>query len=290
VRNASFPDGGYFIQRSAWGDRDARFLMFDCGPLGAGGHGHYDLLNVEIAAGGRPLILDPGRYTYSEHEADPHGVARNMRHWFKGTAAHNTVCVDGLDQTSYMRKARPAGEAVARGVFHGRASAPGLDVLDGEAHSPCYQAVHRRRVWFVADAYWVIEDELRGERPHRYDLRFHLAPEAEGRVRVSGPTVRAPGLALVLAPARDVAVEPGWFSPLYGVKEPAPVVSVVADGAPDASFLTLVMPLADSDAATAPRLARRADGAIVVEHADGSRDELRRDGAGVHLHRSGTTR
>ncbi|MDT5293449.1 MAG: hypothetical protein QOJ76_329, partial [Acidobacteriota bacterium] len=97
-RNAGFPDGGYFVQRSDWGEagarfRDARFLIFDCGPLGDGGHGHYDLLNVEIAAGGRALVVDPGRYTYSEHGPE------NWRRWFKGTAAHNTVCVDGLDQT-----------------------------------------------------------------------------------------------------------------------------------------------------------------------------------------------
>jgi Heparinase II/III-like protein/Heparinase II/III N-terminus len=64
-RSASFPDGGYFTQRSGW-EEDARFLIFDCGPLGDGGHGHYDLLSVEVCAGGRPLIVDPGRFTYAD--------------------------------------------------------------------------------------------------------------------------------------------------------------------------------------------------------------------------------
>ena len=100
-RYVSFATGGYHVQRSGWGDRgrayaDERWCIFDCGPLGDGGHGHYDLLSLEIAAGGRPLILDPGRYTYDEQEP-------NLRHWFKGTAAHNTVVVDGLDQTPYRR-------------------------------------------------------------------------------------------------------------------------------------------------------------------------------------------
>jgi uncharacterized heparinase superfamily protein len=239
-RLASFPDGGYFVQRSAWGDPDARFLMFDCGPLGAGGHGHYDLLSVELAAGGRPLLVDPGRYTYSEHEAG------NLRHWFKGTAAHNTVVVDGLDQTPYRRKGRAAGDPVAEGRFAQRVTLPGLDVLEGEAHSPCYDAVHRRRVLFVDDRYWVIEDELRAPTAHRYDLRFHLAPEAQDRVtveqRAADAVVRAPGVTLVIAPAREVRVEPGWFAPLYGVKVAAPVISVVADGAADASFETVVVP------------------------------------------------
>ena len=119
---------------AAAGTPDARFLIFDCGPLGDGGHGHYDLLSVEVFAGGRPLVVDPGRCTYSEGPP-------NLRRWFRGTAAHNTVCVDGLDQTPYTRT-RPPGP-VAEGRFLGRATAPGLDVLAGEARSPAYDAVHQ---------------------------------------------------------------------------------------------------------------------------------------------------
>jgi Heparinase II/III-like protein/Heparinase II/III N-terminus len=287
-RHASFPAGGYFFQRSGWGERatpftDERFLVFDCGPLGAGGHGHYDLLSVELAAGGRPLLVDPGRYTYSEHEPDPAGVARNMRHWFKGTAGHNTVCVDGLDQTSYHR-GKHSGPA-AEPHFLGRFSVTGLDVLEGEALSPCYEAVHRRRVWFVADEYWVIEDMLSGEQPHRYELRFHLAPEASGRVRLerqgSNAVVRAPGMALVLAAPHEPRIERGFFAPLYGIKHDAPVVSAVADGSPRASFCTVVAPLAAD--ARAPAIEVRGDGrdAPLMIEVDGvgpggsARDELR---------------
>src|SRR4029077_3091673 len=123
-------------QRSGWGDgvtafHDERFLVFDCGPLGNGGHGHYDLLAVEAYAAGRPLVVDPGRYTYSEHGA-------NLRRWFKGTAAHSTVCVDGLDQTPY-RRGKPRGP-VAEGRLLRRVRSPGLDVLVGVARSPVYEA------------------------------------------------------------------------------------------------------------------------------------------------------
>ena len=62
-----------------------------------------------------------------------------------------------------------------------------------------------------------------------------------------GSAVRAPDLALVFAPGRQPRIEPGWVAPEYGVKLPAPVVSVVADGDADVEFLTLVVP-ADSDA------------------------------------------
>jgi uncharacterized heparinase superfamily protein len=217
---ASFPHGGYFTQRS-----DDRFLIFDCGPLGDGGHGHYDLLSFEACAGGRPLVVDPGRYTYAEGKP-------NLRRWFKGTAAHNTVCVDGLDQTPYARKA-PKGPT-ARPRFLGRTD----DVLVGEAHSPVYEAVHRRRIRLVDGRHWVIEDALTGDRQHRYDLRFHLMP---GEAWTSGSAVLGPGVALVIDGADEITIEPGWVSPRYGIKHEAPVVSAVARGR-NAMFRTELLP------------------------------------------------
>ena len=199
TRCASFPDGGYHVQRSGWGEgersfEDELFLIFDCGPLGEGGHGHYDLLSVEVAAAGGPLLVDPGRFTYSEGPP-------NLRRWFKGTAAHNTVCVDGRDQTAY-RRGKPKGP-VARGRLLERLGAPGFDLLRGLATSPRYDAVHERAIAFMAGEYWLIVDRLRAGEPHDYDLRFHLAPEATGATRVDrgaeNAVVRAPGLALAFA-------------------------------------------------------------------------------------------
>jgi hypothetical protein len=228
---ADFPAGGYFVQRSGWGDGD-RFLIFDCGPLGDGGHGHYDALSVEAFAGGRPLVVDPGRFTYSEQPP-------NLRRWFRSTAAHNTVCVDGLDQTPYTRGRPPL--SVARAPFLGRARTPAVDVLAGEAHSPAYDAVHRRRIALVHGRYWIVEDRLHGDRAHRYDLRFHLAPDAQGKTSVADDgTVVAPGLALAILGAGRPALEPGWVAPRYGHRLPAPVVSAVAAGAPDARFVTVL--------------------------------------------------
>jgi uncharacterized heparinase superfamily protein len=225
---ADFPDGGYHTQRSGWGPDDA-FLIFDCGPLGDGGHGHYDLLSVEAFAGGRPLLVDPGRFTYSE--AWP-----NLRRWFRGTAAHNTVTVDGRDQTPYTRK-RPDGPT-AEGRFLGRTRAPGIDVLAGEARSPVYDAIHERRITFVHGRHWVIEDRLRADTEHEYDLRFHLAP---GVAVIDGETVRAPGLTLHISGAAQVRLEVGWIAPAYGTRIQAPVVSATQRGR-DATFTTIVVP------------------------------------------------
>jgi hypothetical protein len=276
-RNVSFPDGGYFVQRSGWGEGPVpsageRFGIFDCGPLGEGGHGHYDLLSVELAAGGGPLVLDPGRFTY--HEGEP-----NLRHWFKGTAAHNTVLVDGRDQTEYHRR-KPRGP-IASGRFLGRLAVEGLDVLWGEATTPRYDAVHRRRVIFVAGEYWIVEDRLRAETPHRYDQRWHLAPAPAGAVTVvddpEWPLVRAPGVALAFAPGVRLAVEPGWYAPRYGIREAAPVVSAALDGARDAALITLVMPRPAGRRLPALRVERDTGAGVTVSVAGTGPGGARRD-------------
>jgi Heparinase II/III-like protein/Heparinase II/III N-terminus len=246
-RYVSFPDGGYYVQRSGWGlgttpFEQERFLIFDCGPLGDGGHGHYDLLSVEIGAGGNPLIVDPGRYTYAEETP-------NLRRWFKGTAAHNTVCVDGLDQIPYRRGKPKLLLPEAR--FIDRWSAPGFDMLCGVAKSPSYEVIHTRRIFFVGDEYWIIYDRLRGNRPHRFNLRFHLSPAAWNHTtmltREDTGMVLAPGFAMVFNPGNTMSIEPGWFAPQYGVKHPAPVVSVAAEGGSSTEFFTLVVPVKSAD-------------------------------------------
>ena len=256
ARHVSFPDGGYFIQRSGW-DRGARYLVFDCGPLGDGGHGHYDALSIEVAALGGPLVVDPGRFTYAEGEP-------NLRRWFKGTAAHNTVTVDGLDQTPYAR-GKPKGP-VAQACPGQRTTRPRLDVLRGEVHSPVYEAVHARTILFVDDAYWIVQDRLTGNVAHRYDLRFHLAsPES----LLDGSRVLAPRVVLEINGADQVAIETGWRSPSYGIRFAAAVVSAVRL-APTALFTTLITPVADGDGP--PRLGACAVGSVEV--VDGGRREF----------------
>ena len=240
--SVNFPAGGYFIQRSGWGEgprkfQDERYLIFDCGPLGDGGHGHYDLLTVEISANGKPLVTDPGRFTYAE-EHD-----QRWRHAFKGTAAHNTVCIDGIDQTAYY-PGKPK-EPVAQGQLLERYTAHQFDMLCGEVRSPRYEVVHTRRIFFIANEYWLIVDSLRGTTPHKYDLRFHLTPEVFNRCakinNSDNVVIRTPECALIFESSFDPFVEAGWVSPTYGIKHMAPVVNVRSTGQ-SADFFTLALP------------------------------------------------
>jgi len=284
-RCADFRVGGYYVQRSGWGAReplpDERFLVFGCGPLGDGGHGHYDALSVEAYGHGHPLVVDPGRYTYAEGSP-------NWRHWFKGTAAHNTLSVDGLDQQPY-RRGKPKGPLMSSRLLD-RQSVDGVDLVRGEATSPVYDAVHRRTVAFVAGEYWLVFDSVRADGPHDYALRWHLAadpaPEAswraESHARVTTPTVH-----LELAGPAHVSVEEGWVSTLYGVRTAAPVVVASVDQRTDVDLVTLLAPRRDGRTPTL-RSADPASGSVVVDRADGTTDRIvwRAPHLEVHLGRS----
>lgn len=257
-RVAHFEASGYSIVRSSWGDaatpfRDSQYLVFDSGPLGEGNHGHFDCLSFELAAFGRSLVVDPGRYTYSE------AGDINWRVRFRGTAAHNTVCVDGRQQTRYEPKPIKPGTRHAAGTVRHKIGGPApearlverqhgaqLDLLHGLAQSREYDAVHQRCIAFVDRRYWIVSDWLRSPTAHDYLLNFQLGAEAETRTLLAseqGVRLRSPGL-LLLQPARAgqrTTLQPGWVSARYGDKQPAPAVQTRARAA-DADFDTVLVP------------------------------------------------
>jgi hypothetical protein len=256
-RSRAFTKSGYIVLRSGWGDgpepyTDERYLIFDCGPLGVGNHGHLDLLSFEMAAYGRSLIVDPGRYTYDE------SGDMNWRALFRGTGYHNTVQVDKKNQTRYaFHKTRfkiqgPEPERELKAFI----TAPGYDYIHGIARSHEYPVVHERKLFFPWLEYWILSDFLPAAETHHYDLLFHLSPEAWQQVIVetAGNTclVQAPHLVIAQPAEAQIQpfVEPGYVSPTYGVKHTAPIVRFACQAA-GATYHTVLYPYGQEK----PRLA-----------------------------------
>jgi hypothetical protein len=247
VRSRAFPVGGYYTLRSGWGESRAfereQQMVIDCGPLGEGNHGHFDCLAFELTALGRRLIVDPGRYTYDE------GGPVNWRARFRGTGVHNTVQVDGQEQTRYLQGPRrmkvrgPAPEHRLHAWIAGRDHT----FFHGAAHSHEYPVVHERAVLHVAPEYWLLADLLVADAPHRYDLRFQLTPEASGATTVTrhGEAQRVDAPHLVMLQCADaglaVAIDEGAVSTRYGEKAAAPVVRWTRVAA-TTSFRTVIYP------------------------------------------------
>ena len=167
-RSVALDHAGYYVMRSGWSPDD-RYLFFDAGPLGKS-HQHEDKLNFELYAYGQPLILDPGISSY---------MRERWTDYYRSTAAHNTLLLDGKGQCRRRNEDREAHHRSVAGQntwltgdvadFVSSAYGSGYDGVDG-------RFVHRRSILFVRDAYWVLFDEMAGEGEHRVDWLFHFRP------------------------------------------------------------------------------------------------------------------
>jgi hypothetical protein len=180
-----FTNAGTYIMR-----KDDLYLCFnasEAGINGRGSHGHNDVLSIEVSAGGRAFIVDPGTYVYSADLA--------KRHEFRSTAYHSTVQIDGLEQNT-IRVDTPfviGNEAKPR-VLEWKTS-DDFDKVVAEHYG--YPVTHRRTVTFdKRERSWLIDDEFFGEGEHVYEARFHFAPGSD--VSVNGASVEAGGLIVAL--------------------------------------------------------------------------------------------
>ena len=247
-----FAQGGYFIMCAGEGAREL-YLAFDCGPFGYHSvpiHGHADALSFELYAYEHSLLLDSGVYSYH--------LGEDWRNYFRGTRAHNTVVVDGEDQsvllgTRYVH--RPAQATLHRWVTSHQ-----FDFADG-SHDGYrrlrYAITHRRQIFFVKPEYWVVIDTLTGEGRHCFDLYFHLGPgvkpfldSATGALRVTSDGLMVSldivPLALPGMQARIICgqTEPiqGWVSFFSGEKLPAPTLQYRQEAVAPVQFCTVLYP------------------------------------------------
>ncbi|MCK4827084.1 alginate lyase family protein, partial [bacterium] len=90
----TFKNGGYYVLSAYENTENEIKSVFDCGPLGylrIAAHGHSDALSYTLSVGGKQSLIDPGTFVYQ--------YPRDWRDYFKGTSAHNTIRIDGKDQS-----------------------------------------------------------------------------------------------------------------------------------------------------------------------------------------------
>lgn len=228
--SAAFPDGGLYVLADA--QPYPQTLSVDAGPQGVGrsGHGHADALSVRLTMDGRRWLVDSGSGVYiSKDRAD--------RDTFRGTGAHNTLRIDGVDQAvadepfSWTGIPSPQAEEwiAGRTFTYFVGSHNGYTRLADPV-------VHRRYVLKIAGGPCLVRDVVLGRAEHELELRWHFAPDLEvrtagaGRVEISGTgaALGDPGLSLVV-PAetiweRATDVSRTLLSPAYGANQPAPLV------------------------------------------------------------------
>ncbi|MBX9929419.1 MAG: heparinase II/III family protein [Gemmatimonadaceae bacterium] len=231
------PAAGYAGWRDdALGER----LVFDAGPVGPRaqpGHAHCDALSFELDVAHQSFIVDAGVHGY---DGDP------FRPFSRSTAAHNTLMLNGEEQSEMWqtfrvaRRARVEGPIVTRDPTTWAVSGRVRGFAGGD---------HRRRIVRLGGTGYRIEDWAQAATARAF---LHFAPGHRVRVQGSVAVVsRADGWSaeITFAGVRDLvvvtgALEPvqGWHFPQFGEACPAPclVASAVADASAQISLVTTI--------------------------------------------------
>lgn len=235
----TFPESGYTAARIST-DPPIR-LLFDHGTLGMApgfGHGHADALAVLLSSNGQDLMVDAGTYTYTGDQ--------RWRRYFRSTLAHNTVTVDGQDQSRQegcFLWSRPyCCSLVATQV--NQAGGRLLAQHDGYRH---LAVRHVRGIAWNSGQWLVVWDRIEGEGTHRLELHWHLGSQPLRRVGRNVTLAVADGQISLEFTGGEVSVhcgeeDPaiGWRSPRYGVRVPIPTLKVASSGSVPHEFITLL--------------------------------------------------
>lgn len=210
-----FPDTGVYGYRHG-GDS----LIIDAGPVGPDyqpGHTHCDTLSYELYVGGRPIIVDSGTYDYEPGA---------FRHYLRSTAAHNTVRIDGEEQSEIWGAFRVARRARPRDVSFSEWQDGRLD-FSGE-HDGYRRLrgrpVHRRTVGIEtiveSTTRWTIRDSISGSGSHRVESFIHLHPDVQ--IEQAGDRefrLRAPDnitVRLRVGAVGGIEIATGYYCPEFG--------------------------------------------------------------------------
>lgn len=203
---------GYYVIRHA-GD----MLIADCGPIGPDyqpGHAHCDMLSYELALDGRRVIVDSGVHDYEDSPE---------RHYVRSTRAHNTVAVDGCEQSEIWGVFRVARRAYPLSASL-RQAGEGSAWFEGAHNGYCRlpgKVIHLRTMGYDAVGGWTVCDTLQGSGSHVMESYIHLHPDFTAEVKGDSIEVleeeKLP-IAIIEVVGAAIRLEQGWYSPEFGVR------------------------------------------------------------------------
>lgn len=233
----SFPETGFVIFRDGEGI-NANYLIFDCGSMGPiwnPGHGHASALSFELYAMGRPLIVDSGTYSYHQ---------RPWRDYFRSTRAHNTLVVDGMDQSELWGSFRVGRIAKCQLLDWNFTEEMEYAIAEHEGYRRLdYPITHRREVYYKRSNQWSIIDKVVGTGRHLFELYFHFPAEANLYSQQATTIVVDYGEDWKLKIEADLPegckyhIAQEWISEVWYQKKSAPVLCYKWEGSPPEEWI-----------------------------------------------------
>ncbi len=223
----AFPEGGYYVLAADRGTEDEMVVVFDAGSFGMDplyAHAHADALSFWLSYGGRSFLVDSGTYCYDWSD---------WRRYFRSTAAHNTVRIDGVDQAeqagTFLWK-KPVNAYLAA-LEDAETSAEIEGWHDGYRRLADPVTHYRRLRLFKKSRTLAIVDRLECRARHDVEILFHFSPKcrvAQVKNHCFLVTNNEKALLVTLDSRLQVRVEQGstspifgWYSPSFGFKQPS---------------------------------------------------------------------
>jgi uncharacterized heparinase superfamily protein len=211
----SFPATGYFVIAPQPLDR----LILDCGPLGPDyqpGHGHCDTLSYELSLNGKRLIVDSGVYDYQEGE---------MRQYVRSTRAHNTIMVDGEEQSEIWGAFRVARRA--KPIFAQIDELQAKRIRFSGAHDGYRRlrgdVIHERRVEYDASEGWIVQDRIIGMGKHSVESFINIHPDFKASIQgqeiaLLNRKCKKQAARIIVADQHNLKLIRGWYCPEFGLR------------------------------------------------------------------------
>lgn len=220
--------GYYLLQNGDLNSPERISVVFDCGPLGMGslaGHGHADALSFTLRAFGRDVLVDPGTYDYFSYS--------QLREYFRGTRAHNTVVIDEHNQSEMLGLFLWGKKAQAKCLSWEPSDTGGIVTGEHDGYSTLSDPVIHRRTLELDGIMreLTIRDDITARKEHNITIFFHFAencvlnPTRRNHYRVDlGPgSIEIKLDSLLQVESFEGSTNPifGWVSRGYHQKQPA---------------------------------------------------------------------
>jgi len=228
----SFRGAGLVLLRSAPEQGPEIWCRCDGGPhgfLSIAAHAHADALSIEVRHDGVDVLADPGTYCYHGEPA--------WRSYFRSTGAHNTIRLDGRDQSTEGGPFLWSTHANSK-VLRNEVTAEGQQIWaaahNGYRHLASGGARHQRTVRLCRQGDLLVSDLLVSKQRRSLEMFYHLGPEVSAEL--DGPhavltwsvgeqlrhaTMSLPHQLTWSTHRGELDPITGWYSPRFGERVPS---------------------------------------------------------------------
>lgn len=212
-----FEAGGYTVGRHHINQHDL-LVVFDHGDLGylsIAAHGHADALSIWLHIDDQPVFVDAGTYLYHSGGAE--------RDAFRGTAAHNTLCLEETNSSTIAGPFNWSHKAQCKVITSQLNDDNWYVEAEHDGYVRKFNTIHRRKVSFDMQQGITIRDSLNSVKEHTVEIGYLLHPALSAQFEDKTITTKKDDRTLLRltydGPLNAEIRTDADYSPSFGVKQ-----------------------------------------------------------------------